>query len=241
SNGRTFAPYRAGNGTLTLERGSNTLTGLVRVGGRGTGAMTVRNASTLSAPGGIWIGPDSSSYVAQMSVRGLNTLATVGSSFSIAGDSLAKSGHQLSVADVDSSATLNYTGTSPIHVWEPGGQLYVRNGAQLTSAAEVRVGGSLYLTKGTVTAPLVTVTGTGTINGAGTLKARVNLSPAGEVSMSIAPAGSKLTVGDSTAGDGFTGLGTVNTFGDTVVILDSDGIDVGSISMGSGGAEGTLY
>jgi hypothetical protein len=97
---------------------------------------------------------------------------------------------------------------------------------------------SQYGPPGYVQSPLTRVLGAGLVRGLGTIAGRFHIdSPTGE--MFVAPyyypnPAGRAVVGDSTASDGFVSVGLVDVGPDTLVVLDSNGGDLGRISLEGG-------
>jgi hypothetical protein len=97
---------------------------------------------------------------------------------------------------------------------------------------------SQYGPPGYVQSPLTRVLGAGLVRGLGTIAGRFHIdSPTAE--MIVAPyyypdPAGRTVVGDSTVSDGFVSIGLIDVGPDTLAVLDSDGGDLGRITLEGG-------
>ena len=235
SGAAVIADSSSGTGTVVVDTAAAFGTANLTVG-PGNGVVQVRRGSLLAGTsyeadfvGGASIG---ASVLVSDTTSELNyNITAIGGTANAAVPGTA-------TLTVDSSATI----VGPlVRVWKGGGHLLMKTRA-LCWCDSLLCSGNLELATGTVKTDVVGIRGpvrisdTGLLHGIGTVLARVQLadSTAELAILSTDPAGGKLTVGDSTAADGFTSSGTTEVDQDTLVILNHGQASLGHGVMGGG-------
>ena len=225
--------YPGGVGNILVEKGGVNLMGPCTVQ---YGTLVVRNGTALTA-GDMFVNPSPNDGGGALDVLGAGSHATITSSLQIGGATMSPNYVDAGL-DVDSSATLNYTGSPPVEVYQ-NGQIFVGAGSTLQSAADIEDRGTVQVV-GTLQAPRLEVVGLPGVStrleadGSAVIRARLLIDALG--SFNAQGTGNLITVGDSTATDGFVSNGGTFCASDTVLILDKDGADLGDLWLFSGTA-----
>ncbi len=217
-----------GTGTLLVERGAATLTGMSHIQ---QGGITVRNGALLTSGGdsllsGTSINPTTLKLIGAGTVGNISDTLAIGTGTALGSNA---------ILDVDSGAVLNVTGAGPFNV-APDGGLYLNNGTNMTSTAGINSKGECQVHGGTLQASALHLLGrTGLLDGYGTVAARVSVSDSAAIRCDAfgGPNG-VLTVGDSTAADGFISTGTTTLVDDTLVVLSQGVAELGQMVINAG-------
>ena len=226
------SPGGAANGELLVDKASATLMGLCDVK---NGFIQVQNAGAVSAAG-MLVGAEGSgtSETGGLLVTGAGSSATISTSLQIG---IGTTGTCICNSIVtDLGASMTYTGASPFKV-EGNADLNVKGNSLVQSSAEIDVRGQLDI-QGTLVAPIVKITHQSgdwsTANaGHGSIRGRFSMAAGASLHL-LSESGTLVTIGDSTATDGFASSGFTSMANDTLALLDKDGADVGNLILNHG-------
>lgn len=123
-----------------------------------------------------------------------------------------------------------------LRIWGAGDTLAVGTGGSVVTFQQIDVGGVLSMEGGSISGAQVELTGTGVVEGHGTLRGRVH-GVGGSTTVRVSPgaAGSqRLVIGDSLRTDGYAMEGLTQVDADTIVVLDQDGADLANTTLSGG-------
>lgn len=217
-----------GWGEIFAEKGSVNLMGPCLIQ---NGDITVRNGASLAATD-MTVEPTPNDYSAALLVKGTGSSATITSSLQVGNGSASPSLVNVGLV-ADSNATFHYTGTSPFTVYTDG-QMFVGNGASLVSNAEIDCAGFGQVNS-LLQAPKLHIMYSGGISEFDTysnavVQARIALDLG--ASLRTNGTGFLMTVGDSTAPDGFASTGYTSIAQDTLLVLNKGPAELGSVALG---------
>lgn len=212
----TISGVAAFDVTGTLNVGADTLT-VMASSPVALGALTNLGGGTINATGGV-------NLAASQTLTG--TGAVTGPISAAAGSTISATGN-LSLGDVTSAAGFSTLGTLNVGA----------NIVNLFASSAVSLSGQTNIAGGTLNSPNgVSLAATATLTGSGSVSSAISAAAG-----SIIEATGALSLGSAAAAAGFVSQGELRTNGNTVTLLDSGQVTLGSLTtLGSGAAPGTL-